>query len=223
MDSGASRHIVFDSEKFHHTPYSSGPHICEIRTRGGESHPVISTGTSSMRTDSGKIKLSNIKYVPSMKKNMISIGSIADRGNIVIFDASQCWIIDKHDNGKILATGHKDPNNRLYCFSSSFQANIAEQSNPTLLWHRRFGHLSFSGLHHLSAYNCVTDLLLIKEVKQVCRCCLAGRQSRVKFPWKSDPCASKIAEKVYSDLMGLMQQPSLGGSWYIIVFTDDLS
>jgi hypothetical protein len=223
MDSGASGHIVSDSEKFQQTQHSSGPQIREIRTGGGESHPVVSTGTSSVRTDSGVIKLANVKYVPSMKKNLISVGSIADGGNLVIFDKSQCWIIDKHDNGKILATGHRNPSNRLYCFGTSFQANLAEHSDSTSLWHRRFGHLSFSGLHHLSANNRVTGLPIIREVKRVCKCCLAGRQCRAKFPQKSDTRATRIAEKVHSDLMGPMQQPSLGGSRYILVFTDDLS
>ena len=113
MNSGASRRIVSNSKKFQQTQYSSGPQIHEIRIGSGESHLVISTRTSSVRTDSGVIKLSNVKYVPSMKKNLISVGSIADGGNIVIFDESQCWIIDKHDNGKILATSHKDPSNCL--------------------------------------------------------------------------------------------------------------
>ena len=102
-----------DSDKFDQTPYSSGSQIREIRTGGGESHPIVSTGTSSVRTDSWEIKLSNVKYVPSMKKNLISVGSIADGGNLVIFDASQCWIIDKNDRQKILAIGHRDPINRL--------------------------------------------------------------------------------------------------------------
>ena len=162
-----------------------------------------------------------------MKKNLISIGSIADGGNIVIFDASQCWIIDKNDKGKVLATGHRDPNNRLYCFGNTFEATTVEintiQLDTTTLWHRRFGHLSYSGLHHLSAHSHVTSLPPIKDVKRVYRCCLAGRQNRVKFPRKSDTSASKPAEKIHSDLMGPMQQQSLGGSRYILVFTDDFS
>ena len=95
MDSGTSGHIVSDSSNFHQTQHLPGSQIREIRTGGGESHSVVSTGTSTVRTDSREIKLSNVKYMPSMKKNLISVGSIADKGNSVIFDAAKCWIIDK--------------------------------------------------------------------------------------------------------------------------------
>ena len=158
-----------------------------------------------------------------MTKNLISVGSIADKGNIVLFDASQCWIIDKHINGQILATRHRDPNNRLYRFGDSLQVNIAKDIDTITLWHRRFGHLSFPSLHHLSAHSRVIGLPKIKEIKRVCKCCLAGRQHRVKLPIKSDTRASKPAQKVHSDLMGPIQQKSLGGSRYVLVFTDDFS
>jgi hypothetical protein len=68
---------------------SSNLQICEVRSGGGESHAVKHTGSSTVRTNSGEIKLTNVKYVPSMKKNLMSVGAISDTRNLVLFS-------DKH-------------------------------------------------------------------------------------------------------------------------------
>ena len=44
-----------------------------------------------------EIKLTNIKYVHSFKKNLISIEAIVDTKNIVVFSHSYCWIEDIKD------------------------------------------------------------------------------------------------------------------------------
>ena len=111
----------------------------------------------------------------------------------------------------------------MYSFGNSFHAAIVEQSDSISLWHRRFGHLSFSGLHHLSAHKRVTGLPTIQEVKRICHCCLAGQQSRKTFLRKSETCATRTALKIHFDIMGPMQHQSLGGSRYVLVFTDNFS
>jgi hypothetical protein len=63
----------------------------------------------------------------------------------------------------------------------------------------------------------------IDAVRRVCENCLSGRQYKQKFPHKSETRASKTTEQIYSDLVGPMQKPSLVGSRYILVFTDDYS
>ena len=72
------------------------------------------TGTATVHIENGAIKLKSVKYVPSMKKNLLSIGAIADAGHRTIFTAQNCWIIN-HD-GKVVASAHRDPSNGLYCF-----------------------------------------------------------------------------------------------------------
>ena len=79
LDSGASSHIIVDPDKLDHLPTSSGVEISEIKTGGGESHPVQGTGTATVQTNNGAIKLKSVKYVPSMKKNLISRGNSRHR------------------------------------------------------------------------------------------------------------------------------------------------
>lgn len=52
---------------------------------------------------------------------------------------------------------------------------------------------------------------------------MAGRQHRERFPKRLETQATKTREQIHIDLMGPMQQASLGGSRYVLVFTDDFS
>ena len=60
LDSGASSHIASESDKLDHYPTSSGIEISEIKTGGGESHPVKGTGTATIHTKqwSNKVEIS---------------------------------------------------------------------------------------------------------------------------------------------------------------------
>jgi transposase InsO family protein len=163
-----------------------------------------------------------------MCKNLISVGYIADTGNLVVFSATHCWILDKFNHCNIIATSDRDPSNGLYHFDhlsqpTPIQANTAELSDTTILWYRRLGHLSFSGLNHLIKKERVTGLPTVEFTYRVYECCLAGRQHRERFPKKSETRSQQIAECIHSDLVGPMPHPLLAGSKYILVFTDDFS
>ena len=124
LDSGASNHIAADSDKLDHPPTSSGVEIREIKTRGGESHPVQGTGTATVQINNGAIKLKSVKYVPSMTKNLISVGAIADTGHRIMFSSRKCWVID--NKGIAIASGHRDPFNGLYSFQQKATALSSE-------------------------------------------------------------------------------------------------
>ena len=133
-----------------------------------------------MQTKSGSIKLKTVSYVPSMTKNLISVGAIADCRYKVIFSDLQCWVIDKQ--GNTIASGHRDSSNGLYCFQNTTYSYIATQHDTAELWHRRMGHLNYPGLHHLSTSNFIEGMPCIDPQKQICQCCLARRQHRERFP-----------------------------------------
>ena len=114
LDSGASSHIAADLDKLDHPPTSSGVEICEIKTREGESHSVQGTGTATVQTNNGAIKLKSVKYVLSMTKNLISVGAIADTDHRIIFSSQRCWVMN--NKGITIASGHRDPFNGLYSF-----------------------------------------------------------------------------------------------------------
>ena len=221
LDSGAIGHIAVDYQKLDRPPTSSGVEISEIKTDGGESHTIAGTSSATVTTESGAIKLKSVKYVPSMQKNLMSVGAIADFGHRIVFSNHECWIINLQ--GQIVASGRRDPKNGLYACDRNTIVLSAESQDITNLWHCRFGHLSFSGLSFLSKNSHVHGLPKIELDKQICTCCMDGRQHRERFLKHSETRALKPGFRIHTDLMGPMQQESLGGSRYTLVFTDDFS
>ena len=157
MDSGAYIHIASDSQKVElENPSTSNVRIQEVKTGRGESHGVRGTGTSFVQTPSGVIKLNEVKYVPSMQKNLISVGSLADEGHVVVFSHTYCWILDK--DHKIVVLGQRDPNNALYSIDHNIYAHATTIDTVSNLWHYCFGHLSYQSLYHLFHHNRVIGL-----------------------------------------------------------------
>jgi len=71
----------------------------------------------------GKVKSSNswkiktivdVLYVQGLSKNLLSIGMIIDKRNIMVFDFGKCLIIENNDPNTIVAKGVRDPKNGLY-------------------------------------------------------------------------------------------------------------
>jgi hypothetical protein len=63
----------------------------------------------------GGIKnVTNVLYVPDLTKNLPLGGSIIDKGNIVIFDASKMFDLDLNEPKKVIAKAMKDSTNGLY-------------------------------------------------------------------------------------------------------------
>lgn len=221
LDSGANSHIAADFQKLDQLSYSSSVEICKIKTRRGESHLVRGSGSTIVQTQSGEIKLKPVKYVPSMKKNLVSVGAIADAGYKIIFSSQQCWIIDTL--GHIIASNKRDISNGLYYFATPTLALTTETTHEETLQHRRMGHLSYASLNHLSRTSNVIGLLYISPLTKICSYCLTGRQHMDKFLQKSDSRTNKPREKIHTNLMGPMHEPSLGSSRYVLVFTDNFS
>jgi hypothetical protein len=63
----------------------------------------------------GEIKnVTNVLYVLDLTKNLLLVGSIIDKRNIVIFDASKCLILDSNEPKKVIAKAMRDITNGLY-------------------------------------------------------------------------------------------------------------
>ena len=123
--------------------------------------------------------MTNVLYVPSLKKSLISVGAIADTGCVVLFSIDHCYVLDNKTERQIIASGYSDPMNGLYRLSSPHKANSIDNSG--ILWHKRYGHLSQIGLKHLVEHKRVTGIPNISFLTTVCEHCLAGKPHRVRF------------------------------------------
>lgn len=176
---------------------------------------------------SGEIKdVHDVLYVPGLAKNLLSIGSFADRGMVACFDENKCILYSKNHK-QIVAEGTRNHNNGLYRLSArnlDITAGIVHADiNTVRLWHYRLGHIGFDRLHDLSAKNMVTGIPSIPTHREVCTGCQLGKQSRQSFPRQSEHRATRPLELIHIDLCGPLPIASASGSRYIFVIIDDYS
>jgi hypothetical protein len=178
MDSGASHHVTGYKSSLNSVEHVSG-HETTIRTADGGNHSLRGKGAIKLATDEGTIKLTNVLYVPSLQRNLVSVGALTDIGNALLFYDTTVWILNNLQDRKIIAIGHRDKTNGLYRMEKgNLDANAVTSLSTEELWHKRYSHLYFRGLHHLHKQKRVTGLPLIAKIQRTCQGCLARRQSR---------------------------------------------
>ena len=69
----------------------------------------------------------------------------------------------------------------------------------------------------------ISDAASVNVKDENCEACALGKMHRVPFPKQSKNRSSKVLEVIHTDLCGPMQIESMGGSRYMLTFTDDYS
>lgn len=235
MDSGASCHVTSAREHLESVIPPIGRKT--VTTADGEHHAVGGSGNVNVKSNCGEIKMTNVMHVPSLKRNLISVSSLADKGHVIVLTDKKCLVLDNVRNKKVVAQRVRNKENGLYRLgvslrkTNSLEADLVETEKDEVnfvvtdeeikLWHRRYGHLHYKGLSHLAKKKRVKRLPNLDSWNEVCAECLAGKQHRASFPQKSENRAKAPLELVHSDLVGPLPVQSLHGSKYICVFTDD--
>ena len=101
-----------------------------------------------------------------------------------------------------------------------FNTIVDDQSH---LWHRRYGHMGWSGLKILQQKNMVKGLPKFQAHTKVCEEWLVEKQQRDPFPKKSTWRASQILQLVHVDICGPINLISNSKKRYLISFIDDYS
>ena len=100
--------------------------------------------------------VSDVLYVPGLKKNLISMSTVEDKGYEVTFRSGQVIMYPKGslvESGKVIGVRH----GRLYRFSfqsvGALVSSVEDTTQTTLdnidlceLWHRRMAHLHHGAL-----------------------------------------------------------------------------
>ena len=90
--------------------------------------------------------MEEILYVLGLKKNLLSVGVLEDKGYTVAFTNGKAimWSSDG-DMSSAIEIGVKEGN--VYRLTGNpIQAQVHIVMNPCELWHRRFGHLNYRAL-----------------------------------------------------------------------------
>jgi hypothetical protein len=95
-----------------------------------------------------KLLIKDVKHVPKMHFNLISIGKLDDKGYHNHLGSGK-WKLSK--GSLIIARGKKI--NTLYKISAKLvkrDVNVVDNETSTELWHNRLGHMSEKRLHFLA-------------------------------------------------------------------------
>ena len=149
LDSGASFHMTGDKDLFSDLDEKDlGVHI-EMGDAG--------IGTISFERESGKpFILKDVMHVPGLKKNLISVAMLEDKGYDVVFSEGKAFLRSKA-TGETRRIGVRVKN--LYqlqiddCAAMAGKAEGVVSRDEGELWHRRLGHLHHGALKILQ-YTC---------------------------------------------------------------------
>ena len=84
VDSGASRHMIRSWESL--TSLSKEDSRLQVQLGDNAKYAVKGIGTTLFQLESGKpLRMSDVFYVPGLKKNLLSISAMEDRGYAMIF------------------------------------------------------------------------------------------------------------------------------------------
>nr|KYP59893.1 Retrovirus-related Pol polyprotein from transposon TNT 1-94 [Cajanus cajan] len=184
---------------------------------------TISIGTIQIKMHDGVIRtLTEVRHVPDLKKNLISVGVLDTKGFKCNVEGG---VMEINKGSTIVIRGIKKGN--LYMLQGS--TNLISESisvadkhtlDLTRLWHMRLGHMSERGMMVLSKQKLLRDHT-VKELK-FCEHCVLGKHHRSKFP-KAQHTTKSTLDYVHSNCWGPSRVPSLGGGRYFLSIIDDYS
>ena len=161
---------------------------------------VIGIGTVKIKMFDGVVRvLSNVRHVPYLRKNLISLGVLDDLG----YSYSSKGGITKITKGALMVMKGQKVNTLYKLIGNTIVGRVAvttpvESSiDDTKLWHMRLGHIGERGMLKLHKRN------LLKGVKtcklNFCKYCVYEKQHRVSF--KTGSHTSKgVLDYIHSDV-----------------------
>jgi hypothetical protein len=223
IDSGASSHMTEVRENL--TDLRDTEVRMEIALGDDSLGRVARIGIVTFRRDDmPPISFMDVLYVPGLKKNLISVSILQDRGLEVTFRGTEVFI---HPKGSSLALGQvivvRDGKLFRLLLQPLHALAVSNNNNKHTceLWHRRMAHLHHGALGGLRQV--VTGVPQISTKHQdVCKGCALGKISKASFP-NNHTRATGILDLVHMDVRGPMTQKSLSGCEYYLTFIDDYS
>lgn len=232
VDSGASSHM---------TPYGQllsnimPTKVSKVMGANSAKLDVQGAGNMTLKLDTALVTVDNVLHVPGLSANLLSVHHIASKGNSVLFDSTGCTI--KNARGEIVAQCKSSNGVYKFCSTSNTQKNatqqfddscknkcmLSKQKPSAVLWHRRLGHINLQRMK-LMRDGAVDGLDFDDNDADVksCEVCAMGKQARSPFG-RSESQSTQLLELIHSDVIGPMENVSIGGSRYILTFVDDFS
>ena len=238
-DSATTSHVANNRKIF--TTYEETPNAF-VTGVGGLRTVIKGRGTIDLESEYGGqqyvLRLTDVLHIPSNRNNLLSLGRWDDAGGTYRSDAGVLKLAVK--TGTVIATGRKI-HNHLYkmmvrvsdkrqneepsqALTNKYQIFLSEGSPENWeTWHRRFGHVSYTGLQTLLNKNLVLGFNVDTHTpKPDCVACMEAKQFEEPYN-KAVTRQTKPGELTHIDLWGKYEVKSINGHQYYILFIDDAS
>ncbi|KAI4353620.1 hypothetical protein L6164_002554 [Bauhinia variegata] len=150
LDTGASHHVTTDLNNLSiHNPYDGSD---DIVMGDGSALPITHTGSTTLSTPSYDFSLHNVLFVPTMKKNLISISQFCKTNHTSIEFLPTSFHVKDLRTGKILLQGRTKDGVYEWPVSSPKSSSLVAFSSiktTSSQWHHRLGHPSSAILRHI--------------------------------------------------------------------------
>eukprot|EP00253_Pinus_taeda_P022616 PITA_22616 len=195
INSGASRHFIGYKEALSNLIEKETN--LEIILRDNSTYPVNGVGKVTLQLNQGNtIHLQEVLYVPNLKKNLVSISAMEDKGYKVAFIDGKVRVWKK--NFKDAFTLGFQVDSLYHVGGSPLGVMSCDTSLQSELWHRRFAHLHCKALPNVRQV--VTGMPEFKlEHEGVCLRYAKGKLKRGPFP-SSHSKSTNILQLVHSDI-----------------------
>lgn len=143
IDSGTSRHFTCYKEVLHNLVEKETN--LEIALGDDMKYLVKGVGNVSLKLNQGNtIHLQDVLYVPDLKKNLVSISEMEEKGYKVTFNDGNVRIWK--NNVKYAFTLGFRVDSLYQVGGSSLGVMSCDKNLQSELWHRRFAHLHYKAL-----------------------------------------------------------------------------
>eukprot|EP00253_Pinus_taeda_P022816 PITA_22816 len=182
LDSGASFHMTSDKNLFSALEEKDLKMHIEMGDVGRYS--VLGVGTIAFQRKHGApLTLTDVMYVPGLKKNLVSVAMLEDKGYNVVFSKGKAFL--RH-----IATGHNKMIGirvkNLYklevddCEALSMKVELVQSQVIGELWHRRLGHLHHGALKIMQQISTALPKCKLEQV-DTCKSCTLGKYTKSSF------------------------------------------
>ncbi|GJZ32982.1 retrovirus-related pol polyprotein from transposon TNT 1-94 [Tanacetum coccineum] len=218
IDTGATRHVCADKSMFH--SFRAVDNGQKLYMGNSATADIKGEGDVILKMTSEKeLKLTNVLYVPEIRKNLVSGWLLNKFGFRLVFESDK-FVLSKNQMyvGKGYAVNAMFKLNVMVVKNDINKMNssayLIESSN---VWHGRLGHVNFNSMRRLIKFNSIPNFHIDSKYK--CETCVEAKLTRTSF--KSVKRTTEPLDMIHTDICDLKSLPTKGGNKYFITFIDD--
>ncbi|KAJ9544786.1 hypothetical protein OSB04_024493 [Centaurea solstitialis] len=219
IDTGATRHVCSDKEMFH--GFKTAEDGEKLFMGNSATADIKGSGKIVLKMTSGKdLTLTDVLYVPEIRKNLVSGWLLNKHGFRLIFESDK-FVLTKM--GVFVGKGYAvNGMFKLNVMAIKPSVNEINKSSAYLLessytWHGRFGHVNFDTLRRLINLEVIPKFHIDSKYK--CQTCVEAKLTRSSF--QSIDRSTNHLDMIHTDVCDMKSNPSRGGNKFFITFIDD--